>query len=352
MLSFSVIVVLGFFSVKSNALVIASSNSTVAYLNQRCGQAYNAVAYAGTGNNAISGLCCSQYGYAGVTDDHCGGGCQLGWGRCGINQPLPPVHHGCNKNGQYALTFDDGPTVLTTSLLNYLKNASVKATFFINGINWKASATGNPLPGLYALKDALIRADAEGHQICSHTWSHTDFITVNQYNATYEVTRLNRAFKAILGKIPTCIRPPYGDYDNSTLRILQGLGYGDDSKGAIVDWNLDPVDWDPPQHGNTPKQQINDMVNEINIGTVDGPLQSSWLSLMHDTQNTTADFRVNGSILKLGLKPFAQRAVEYLKPKGWTFVRLDQCMGQAVGSMYRAPNANDDVCGDVGTCFT
>ena len=27
------------------------------------------------------------------------------------------------------------------------------------------------------------------------------------------------------------------------------IGYGEDSNGVIVSWNLDPVDWDPTVHG-------------------------------------------------------------------------------------------------------
>ncbi|KAK9413595.1 hypothetical protein SUNI508_11804 [Seiridium unicorne] len=33
------------------------------------------------------GSCCSQFGYCGSDDDHCGVGCQSGWGSCGVTQP-------------------------------------------------------------------------------------------------------------------------------------------------------------------------------------------------------------------------------------------------------------------------
>lgn len=342
----------------------ATNNITWAFLNQRCGAAYNAYAwnsYAmnGTGNALLSGLCCSQWNYAGFTDDHCllSNGCQTSWGRCIDDKAAPPspaVYNACTTLKTFAITFDDGPSVLTSSLLDYLKSVGLKVTFFINGINWKAAPTKNPLPGLYNLSSVVQRAYSEGHQICSHTWSHTDLITVNHYNVTYEMTRLNRAFKQILGVIPTCMRPPYGDYDAPSLRVLQNMGYGADQGGAIVTWNDDPADWDPLSYSTDPATAINDMLKEFQneMKSFGG---SKFISLDHDTWNTTADFRTaaaGGTLVPKNIKPLAQRIYEYLKGAGYSMVRLDQCLGRPVGSMYRTPNANDDVCGDVGTCFT
>lgn len=159
--------------------------TTYAYLNQPCGPTVGIKAYPGTGDITKSGLCCSSWNLAGVTDDHCyiSNGCQPLWGRCVNSTKLPAapvVHTSCTKPGVIALTFDDGPSVLTSSLLDYLKTVGIKATFFLNGLDWKASTYGLPLPGIYALADVVKRAYAEGHQICSHTWSHTDMLTVNQ----------------------------------------------------------------------------------------------------------------------------------------------------------------------------
>jgi len=42
----------------------------------------------------------------------------------------------CIKNGDIALTFDDGPSLLYTSrILDILDKENVKATFFVNGMN-------------------------------------------------------------------------------------------------------------------------------------------------------------------------------------------------------------------------
>ncbi|KAH7392398.1 hypothetical protein DE146DRAFT_139450 [Phaeosphaeria sp. MPI-PUGE-AT-0046c] len=330
----------------------ASSSATpipgvYAYLNDACGPTVGKKA--APGKTATSGLCCGKANTAGYTDEHCGTGCQSAWGRCG--KTVPTVRDRCTKAGSFALTFDDGPSVLTQGLLNYLNSQSVKATFFVNGINFKNVETRNPLPGIYALSGVVKAAYDAGHQICSHTWSHTDIITVDQYNVTYEVSRLNNAFRQILGVVPTCFRPPYGDYDANSLAVLQGMGYGEDAGGAIVTWDLDPVDWDPSVHGNTPNVQIADMVNEFTtqIGNT-APGASTFMTLNHDVWNTTADFRTPAQGANYpNVVPLAQKVVELLKPKGFKFVTLDECLGKPAGSFYRPATPDDSVCSDAKT---
>ena len=57
------------------------------------------------------------------------------------------------------------------------------------------------------------------------------------------MTRLNQAFKQIIGKVPTCVRPPFGDLSNPSANILQAMGYGNGSNNGnagIILWNVDP----------------------------------------------------------------------------------------------------------------
>jgi peptidoglycan/xylan/chitin deacetylase (PgdA/CDA1 family) len=71
----------------------------------------------------------------------------------------------CVRPGFVALTFDDGPHIFTSGLLDILKKNGVVATFFLNGHNW-----GDPITS--APKVALVkRMLKEGHQIASHTYA-------------------------------------------------------------------------------------------------------------------------------------------------------------------------------------
>ncbi|ORX91324.1 glycoside hydrolase/deacetylase [Basidiobolus meristosporus CBS 931.73] len=294
------------------------TTTTPRYLDQSCGN--------GIGSCA-AGLCCSSYGFCGYTSDYCATGCQSQYGACD-NGAMATVNTGCTVPGTFALTFDDGPSVLTTGLLDYLAAKNVTATFFMNGLNWKSYNTLNPILSIYELSDVVQRAYRAGHQICSHTWGHVDLSKANEYNITYEVSSLNHAFATILNKVPTCIRPPYGSTDPISLKILKRMGY------TVVNWNVDPVDWNP---ANSIDQMFQAFVDQA--GNAD-PTLGKFISLNHDVWNTTADFRPESYPKVI---PLAQRLVEYLESRGWRLTNLASCLGQP--PLYRDPTPSDQRCG-------
>ncbi|KAK9761750.1 hypothetical protein K7432_013121 [Basidiobolus ranarum] len=289
------------------------------YLDEKCGS--------GLGSCA-PGLCCSQWGYCGYTSDHCAAGCQKQFGGCN-NKKEAKIVTKCTAPKTFAITFDDGPSVLTSGLLDYLDKVNVKVTFFVNGLNEKNADTGNPTLGIYDLADVVKRAYNSGHQICSHTWAHTDIITVSESRVVYEMTKLNHAFSKILGKVPTCMRPPYGDTDGPSRKILQKMGY------TVVTWSVDPVDWNPENSIDEMYQEYIDQTGSTN------PSVGKFISLNHDVWNTTADFRPENYPKTI---PLAQRAIEYLLGRGWNLVNLAECLESA--PLYREPNPSDNSCGD------
>jgi peptidoglycan/xylan/chitin deacetylase (PgdA/CDA1 family) len=66
----------------------------------------------------------------------------------------------CTTPNVVAVTFDDGPYIYTESVLDKLKAAGQRATFFVNGQNYDS---------IYNYGPTLKRMIAEGHQIGSHT---------------------------------------------------------------------------------------------------------------------------------------------------------------------------------------
>lgn len=63
--------------------------------------------------------------------------------------------------GVVALTFDDGPYIYTSQILETLSQHGARATFFLNGAN-KGNIDSYP--------EILQRAIDEGHQLGSHTY--------------------------------------------------------------------------------------------------------------------------------------------------------------------------------------
>lgn len=122
------------------------------------------------------------------------------------------------KNKTAYLTFDDGPSKLTERVLDILKEADVKATFFVIG----ASVESN--------KQTAKRIVDEGHTIAVHTYSHdykqiyasvkdylSDFDRV--FNLIYEVTgtRAN-IFRFPGGSINGFNKSNYKDFCDEMLR--------------------------------------------------------------------------------------------------------------------------------------
>lgn len=109
------------------------------------------------------------------------------------------------------LTFDDGPgEKLTPAVLDILRNADVKATFFLSGFRIR----GN--------EDIVRRIAREGHQICSHGMEHLNHWKVSPLKAVKDIKNGWTAINNALGKNGSVypFRPPYGKLNLATLIYL------------------------------------------------------------------------------------------------------------------------------------
>ncbi len=128
-----------------------------------------------------------------------------------------------------ALSFDDAPHPLFEPLLlDTLKRAGIKATFFCIGRNAKAYP--------YFVKD-MIEA---GHEIGNHTYHHIRLPRLPENVVTDELEQTNQVLTGITGQPVRYFRPPGGDYSRATLRIASKLGL------TTTFWTADPADFDNP----------------------------------------------------------------------------------------------------------
>src|SRR5438046_2488027 len=90
-----------------------------------------------------------------------------------------------------ALTFDDGPAPWTELILDTLRDAGVRATFFV---------IGDAIPGLEA---TLARTVAEGHEVGNHTLTHPwlDEIETRE-GIERELVLASRAIESVTGTAP------------------------------------------------------------------------------------------------------------------------------------------------------
>ncbi len=128
-----------------------------------------------------------------------------------------------------ALTFDDGPWPgHTARVLDELKKANVKATFFLLGGQVKR------YPGL------VRRIVAEGHLLASHSLGHRYFSKIDAGQIRREVNGGRNAIKTASGVTTNWIRPPYGAMDGEAWRVVRASG------GRVVLWDVDSGDWRKP----------------------------------------------------------------------------------------------------------
>ncbi len=125
-----------------------------------------------------------------------------------------------------ALTFDDGPGRSTQAIINILRRFRVRATFF--NIGW--DITDYP---------ALVREEAaDGFLLGDHTNSHPDMTKLSRPAQVQEITQVSTLQRRLTGTMPCVFRPPYGDYNATTLSIANHHGL------SLWMWSVNGNDWE------------------------------------------------------------------------------------------------------------
>ena len=176
-----------------------------------------------------------------------------------------------------ALTFDDGPRAITTSvLLDGLSQRGVHATFFVIGQN----VAGN--------EDLLLRMEREGHQIGLHTFHHRSLAEVNGADFYAEVDKLRETLSALLGREDFMLRPPFGMITPSN-RARAG--------SPIILWSVDPADWSDRDTA----RQVSVILDTVQDGSI---------ILLHDIYPASVET--------------ALQAVDTLMAQGYKFVTVEE----------------------------
>ncbi|MBV9158755.1 MAG: polysaccharide deacetylase family protein [Acidobacteriaceae bacterium] len=110
----------------------------------------------------------------------------------------PSVYRGPGRRRSIALTFDDGPSEGTLSLLDYLSKEDIKATFFQCGMN------------VQRLPHIAGKVAAAGHQLGNHTYSHPKLPFKSPEFIDREFTEAQEIINSETGVAPMLLRAPYG----------------------------------------------------------------------------------------------------------------------------------------------
>ncbi|PWN54056.1 family 4 carbohydrate esterase [Violaceomyces palustris] len=213
--------------------------------------------------------------------------------------PKVKVYHTCSVSGSAALTFDDGPYKWHDQLVNELNKKGAKGSFFLNGNNYGC---------IYDYAEQIRDTYNSGHLLGSHTWSHADITQLSRRDLHTELSKVETAFKKILGVKPLYFRPPFGNINTEAREVLAERGY----QGAFL--------WDQDSGDSVGKSiSYSDKIYRKTSNTFPTP----HLVLNHETYKTT-------------VKDVVPQALPELQRQGYSLVTATECLdlGDDSGSWY------------------
>ena len=148
-----------------------------------------------------------------------------GSGLIRMNYHLKARSRSFTSERKIAITFDDGPTLITPEVLDVLKKNNIKATFF---------CIGQQIEKYPEIFDRII---AEGHIIGNHSFTHSKKIGLfSKKQMIEEITSADISIAKFLGKKPRYYRPPFGV---TNPHIAKALRF---TKHYVIGWNVRSLD--------------------------------------------------------------------------------------------------------------
>ncbi len=143
-----------------------------------------------------------------------------------------------------ALTFDDGPSTWTPTVLDLLRDHEARATFFVIG----ARVRERP--------EDVRRIAAEGHELGSHTLTHPRLTEIPDDEVRSEIVGGAEALAEVLGEPSPLFRAPGFHAAERELAIVAELGL------EAVFADVDPEDWRAEKDSHTIFRHVLDGVRD------------------------------------------------------------------------------------------
>lgn len=130
-----------------------------------------------------------------------------------------------------ALTFDDyGSDRTVNQILDILDEHDIQSTFFLKG----SQVERNP----NLAKVILDR----GHEIANHSYSHNRSTELDREELQKDLIEAHKVITEAIQEKPTMLfRPPFGNIDDETAKVIAAVGFNDIAMYDIssYDWNLE-----------------------------------------------------------------------------------------------------------------
>lgn len=209
---------------------------------------------------------------------------------------LKNLYKSCAVHGSMAITFDDGPSENTDDILDVLRAANMKATFFLIGRKLKM------------FPDAVRRIAAEGHQIGAHTFNHVKLVNMTSEDVRKEMTMFEDALGNFGISMLKYMRPPWGVLDDVSYAVIQEMGY------TAVHWGSLSGD----SYVSDAEDVMTVYYSHLGGPNGDGVIAKNLtlITQQHDRRNVTADSFV--ALSSYLTKTFGSQGVQFLT--------IDQCL--------------------------
>lgn len=229
----------------------------------------------------------------------------LGLGACTASS----IPRECNREGQIAFTFDQGPSQYTGILLSTLAKAGIKATFHVipdyldNPVlsaNLRRAATDGHLIGLF-IKDSITEANIKAY-----------------------LTNATVVLKQYINYAPQFLRFPAPGPTPAILKLVTGLGY------RVTSYNLDSQDYNALSEVTETdgKGSVYRTIRGI-LDQIVPPTLGSFVCVQRDL--------VQASVLQ------TPAILAYAKARGYKAVKLDACIGTGDIKVDEPVDAGDAV---------
>jgi peptidoglycan/xylan/chitin deacetylase (PgdA/CDA1 family) len=199
-----------------------------------------------------------------------------------------PISHWSTGGKLIALTYDDGPNpAITPKLLELLRAKGARATFFVLGDSIR-------------VHPELVRAIVDaGMEVGNHSDTHPQFTKLPESRIRAELaTNHQRIVAAAPGAQVRTMRPPYGAWNPTVMRVAQDMGY------KVILWNVDTEDW----RKHTTEQITQEILSHAHDGAI---------VLMHDRYHQTS-LAATGAV------------IDALSAQGYRFVTVSELLEQPV----------------------
>ena len=143
-----------------------------------------------------------------------------------VNGKELPIYCVEKEKPQISISFDAAwGNDDTASLLATLKKHKVKATFFMTG-GW-----------IEKYPDDVKAIAAGGHDLGNHSENHKQMSQLSAAQCKEEIMKPHEKVKKLTGKDMILFRPPYGDYNDTLIRVCR------ENKYYAIQWDVDSLDW-------------------------------------------------------------------------------------------------------------